>query len=76
MTLLEVVIALAGALATAMVIAAMILLTPFGTESAHVQRADPEGQDATDVPSAGPSPTAIVALRSRPSTVEADGAIT
>ncbi len=76
MSALEVLIAVAGACATAMVIAAMILLTPSGTESTQAQQA-PSGDPMSDSAGNRTSASATTVVRAPgQSSVEHDGAMT
>jgi hypothetical protein len=76
MSLLEVVIALAGACSTAMVVAAMVLLTPSGTESSEAE--SPSSADARPHPATSglPGPAAGVARTSAHPPAVGDGAMT
>ena len=63
MSVLEVLIALAGGAATAMVIAGMILLTPSGSVEVSQERPGPDDREVSSVSTAEREPVAGLATR-------------
>ncbi len=65
MSVLEIVMAVAGCSVTAMVVAGMILLTPSGSEAVHADDANRAGADPGSPRAAVPDPAAAVAPGAR-----------